>query len=257
VDAGGKRKPPPLRTRENQEEEDKRRSEEYAVLSKAAYSFSGKKNDRNSAASVRGVLDSQGGGGGVASRYTVDTSLSDHDHVTFVDGSSGRAVVAYRGTDKTNVSDLFTDAAIFLGVQDHTKRFKRAAEVARKAVDKYGEENVHATGHSLGGSQALYATRVTGMPSYAYNPGRSLDLVNKAAVPFQLDLGLDILDSEARKNAAAENKESKRNRRRTDSHAYVTGMDPVSAGQWLHPEEAMVHFVPPKSVDIHGLDNFL
>lgn len=241
----------PVKTVEAQKDQEKRKYSEYAALSKAAYSYSGKAGDRDSAARVRGILDSHNEG--VASRYTVDSSLSDADHVTFVDDSTGRAVVSYRGTDITNASDIFTDAAIFFGVQDHTSRFKRAVKIADRVASVYGKDNVEVTGHSLGGSQALYVSKTTGIPSYAYNPGRSLDKFGLDALHPIAGVVLDAVDSLAKKNNERSNKKA-----RSVSTAYVTGLDPISLSQSLHPEEVKLRFkAPNQGMDVHGIDNFL
>lgn len=240
----------PIRTLENHAPlSDKEKYDTYAMLSKVAY-----ESDDPMAALEKRAKESDDP---AAKRFRVDTDLSDKDHVTFVDSTTGKAVVSFRGTDVTNTSDLFADAAIFFGVQDHTSRFKRAVKVTDAAVAKYGKENVDVTGHSLGGSQALYATKVTGVPSYAYNPGRSLDKFGLDEISPVADAVLDLVDKRARKNAKRAGK-LKGSVTKKKSNAYVTGLDPISLAMALHPNEASVHYVPPsQGLDTHGIDNFL
>lgn len=240
----------PVRTLDNHAPlSDKEKYDTYAMLSKMAY-----ESDDPVTALEKHSKESDDL---VAKRFRVDTHLSDKDHVTFVDSTTGKAVVSFRGTDVTNTSDLFADAAIFFGVQDHTSRFKRAVKVTDAAVAKYGKGNVDVTGHSLGGSQALYATKVTGVPSYAYNPGRSLDKFGLDAIAPVASAALDLVDKRARKNTKRAGKQ-KGSVTKKKSNAYVTGLDPISLAMALHPSEANVHYVPPnQGLDTHGIDNFL
>jgi alpha-beta hydrolase superfamily lysophospholipase len=61
----------------------------------------------------------------------------------------GVALVAYKGTDPTNLVDLDADAAIALGTQRYNPQFRNAITIAHRANEKYG--SVYTTGHSLGG----------------------------------------------------------------------------------------------------------
>jgi len=88
--------------------------------------------------------------------------------------SLNKAVVAYRGTRPTNIRDLTADAAIAMNTHGLHPRFIKAAALARKTLKKYGRENVRLTGHSLGGSLALYANQQLGddaVETNVYNPG--------------------------------------------------------------------------------------
>ena len=124
--------------------------------------------------------------------YKVDRSLSNPNATTFVN-DRGEAIISYRGTQLTNPDDLSADLHILTGSRKH-KRFDDALDLARRVKSKYS--NVQATGHSLGGTQALHVNKNLGIPVHAYNPGatfgdvvdsdnarvvrRSGDLVSKA-----------------------------------------------------------------------------
>ena len=84
---------------------------------------------------------------------TKDTSLSQRKDKVYVD-KNGKAYIVYRGTNPTDVRDLATDAAIAVGLGRFTPRFKNGKRLARKVKEKYGDQNVAAYGHSLGGALA-------------------------------------------------------------------------------------------------------
>ena len=102
--------------------------------------------------------------------WTRDPELSNGDYSTYV--KNGKAQVAYRGTDlkgKNKWRDLGADILVGLGLQDLSNRVKKSVRVADRAAAKYGRENTSLTGHSLGGSQAAYAPRKTGLRGTGYN----------------------------------------------------------------------------------------
>lgn len=100
--------------------------------------------------------------------YDIDEELTTDNHTVFKHRKSGKGIVAYRGTDPSNMDDLAADADIAKGKRDH-KRFRDALEVARKAKKKYGD--LELTGHSLGGTQALHAYQDLGVKTRVFNPG--------------------------------------------------------------------------------------
>lgn len=103
--------------------------------------------------------------------YVVDKELSDVHRTVFFNPQNKRAVVSYRGTKVSDVRDLAADLAIVRGSEGSTPRFKQSLKLAEKAIKKYGKENVTLTGHSLGGSQAIYVGHKTGLTAHAFNPG--------------------------------------------------------------------------------------
>lgn len=100
--------------------------------------------------------------------YDIDEELSTANHIVFKNRKTGKAVVAYRGTDPTNVDDLLADKDIAGGKREH-RRFNEALHVAKKAQEKY--KDIEVTGHSLGGTQALHVYETLGVRARVYNPG--------------------------------------------------------------------------------------
>lgn len=123
-------------------------------------------------------------GGKEVNNYTIDPELSNRNRTTYVHNDTGKATIAYRGTDlsskKTRGGDLGTDALLALGLQDLSARFRNAKKHARNAVAKYGVGNVDTVGHSLGGSQSLYINSKLGLPSTSFNPGVSPGFARKS-----------------------------------------------------------------------------
>ena len=84
---------------------------------------------------------------------TKDTSLSQKKDKVYVD-KNGKAYIVYKGTNPFDVEDLATDIAVGVGLGRFTPRFKNGKRLARKVEAKYGDKNVAAYGHSLGGALA-------------------------------------------------------------------------------------------------------
>lgn len=140
---------------------------------------------------------------------TVDQTLSDRHSVVFVSQETGKAYIAYRGTnfftDRSargiweSVTDLAADALITMGLENTPlSRFDEALDKARQVSEKYGKENVEATGHSLGGSQALYVNSRMGITARAYNPGFGPGDVANTYIPIRNELfGLGRIGADA------------------------------------------------------------
>ncbi len=80
--------------------------------------------------------------------YELDKDLSDRKVQVYK--KDGQAYVVHRGTQ--GFQDVLTDIKMTFGKKD--KRFKHAKEIQNKAIDKYGSENIHTLGHSLGAKLA-------------------------------------------------------------------------------------------------------
>lgn len=85
-----------------------------------------------------------------------------------------KAYIVYAGTQDSK--DAATDLALATGKEDFTPRFKNAKKLGKQAKMKYGDENVTAIGHSLGGALA----EKSGLRNIiTYNRGIGLNGVGK------------------------------------------------------------------------------
>ena len=119
-----------------------------------------------------------------------DYELTTHNARTYV--KDGHALIAYKGTDPTNLTDLDADTAIAVGTYKNHKEFLKAKDLAKLAKERFG--NVTTTGHSLGGTKAIESANAIGGKAIVFNPGTGL---------FTLDTG--------------------------DHRTFVNRMDPISA----------------------------
>lgn len=102
--------------------------------------------------------------------YVIDKSESTVDRTVYVHNNGKHAVIAFRGTDPKNWRDVTTDALLGLEQKTRSHRFWNAEQVTKRVIQKYGKNNVYATGHSLGGSEALHVSNKFGIHAEAYNP---------------------------------------------------------------------------------------
>jgi hypothetical protein len=197
---------------------DENKMAEYAKLSDGAY----------------GVKDVDG--------YDVDNELSNSNRTVYV--KDGKAVVSFRGTDlsskKNKWKDLGNDALIAVGLQDLSSRFRKSNQITNKAIEKYGKENVSLTGHSLGGSQALYVHTKTGLDTHAFNAGISPLDVRRSGGQFTPERVLSLF---------------KKPKYSDNAHSYVTRNDLVGG---LSPliKGLNTHIVGQKDRNAHSLKNF-
>lgn len=116
--------------------------------------------------------------------YTIDHDLSDSHVTTYVNNGTKQATVAFAGTYFNSpgsaahkvthgLHDVWTDGGILVGTEQTYGQFDHAMEVTNRAIQKYGKEHIKTTGHSLGGTKALYISHKLGVPAVAFNPGWS------------------------------------------------------------------------------------
>lgn len=168
--------------------------------------------------------------------YEIDPELSNRNRTTYYNKDTGKAVMAFRGTNVKNKADLATDALLALGLKDFSSRFKNANKYSKKANEKYGKDNVAFTGHSLGGSQALYVNSKHGNETFAYNPF----VEPKQPKASLLTKGLfSLFKRPVQSNATI----------------YKTTTDPISVFSSL--SNATVKEIKPSSKNGHALKNFI
>lgn len=190
----------------------------YAALAKASYAF---EFDESAP---------------VPAGYAVDTDLSGPNRTVFT--QNGKAVVSFRGTDVLNWKDVSADVMLALGVETFSNRFQESLDITNKAIVKYGKDNVSVTGHSLGGTQALYVNSKTGVKAVAFNPGASIPQALEGIVSNTVD---SVFDTTSGDNA----------------YIWTSGADPISV--LSHFENAHHFQVSAKDgiLNMHKVDNFL
>lgn len=90
--------------------------------------------------------------------FRLDSDLSDKETKVFVNDTTHKVVVSYRGTKASK--DIVSDLAIATGTESLNPRFKGALKKFDQVHTKYGKEySYDTTGHSLGGQLATYVNR--------------------------------------------------------------------------------------------------
>jgi hypothetical protein len=184
--------------------------------------------------------------------YDIDPAFSDRNRTTYVDKATGKAIIAFRGTQLSGDggtgnrwTDLGADSLIALGLQDLSKRFQGSRRVTKQVMARYGKDNVALTGHSLGGSQALYVHhRINShLETHAFNPGIS---------PVDVERSRGLFGPEH--VASLFNKAPKFGKM---AHTYITRGDLISSLA-PHVRGLQVHRMPTKvKRNPHAIRNFL
>ena len=112
------------------------------------------------------------------SPFTLDKDLSNNEGIVVVNNKTGKPEIAYRGTDKFNLDDIKTDAAILVGKEADTEQFKNADNQIQSVKEKYGILPDHYNGFSLGGSKGLHFGQKYNTRSTNFNPFMGKNLTN-------------------------------------------------------------------------------
>lgn len=167
--------------------------------------------------------------------YEIDPELSNRNRTLYHNKDTGKAVYAFRGTNVKNKADLATDALLALGLKEFSSRFKNANKYTKKAIEKYGKDNLSTASHSLGGSQSLYVNSKHGIEAHAFNPF----VEPKTSKANMLTKGLyHLFKKPVQSNATV----------------YKTTTDPISI--FANLSNANVKEIKPKYKNGHSLKNF-
>ena len=101
--------------------------------------------------------------------YKIDSELSNNEALVVIN-KEGKPEMAFRGTDKANLQDLKTDAAILFGKETETEQFKEADDLIQRVNEKYGMMPEHYSGFSLGGAKSLHFGQKYNTPTTNFNP---------------------------------------------------------------------------------------
>ena len=101
-------------------------------------------------------------------KYTIDTELSNVQGLVVTD-AEGKVSVIYRGTEKTNINDIYTDTRILFGIEQGTSHFNNAYIQMDQVISKYGKPS-EIVGYSLGGNKAIYVGDKYNIQTTTFNP---------------------------------------------------------------------------------------
>ena len=104
--------------------------------------------------------------------YSIDNNLSNDMGVVLKNNNDNSAILAYRGTDPTNIYDLNADAQLATGLDNlipFQTRLSRAEDMYISAKNVYPD--IVLSGHSLGGYLAEHVSRTNNEKAVVFNPG--------------------------------------------------------------------------------------
>jgi hypothetical protein len=101
--------------------------------------------------------------------YELDKELSTKNNKVYRDPSTGKVVIANAGT--SSLTDWWNNKNILFGNYSKTKRYKEVEDTQKKAIQKYGKDNIMNVGHSQSG-EALRIMKRNGLlgEAVAVNP---------------------------------------------------------------------------------------
>ena len=170
--------------------------------------------------------------------HQYDKDVSNPDVAVYKDPNSNKTFVAFRGTSR--IDDIKPDIGIALNKYKTTDRYKASKKDLEKVIGKYGKENLHLTGHSLGATTAAELGKEYGITTDAYNAG---------STPLQLEG--DLITNVGCRNLPHLNRCQQG---KNITYHTVVG-DPVSA--WNAFSNSKVKYYKPKTVNPHALSNFM
>ena len=101
--------------------------------------------------------------------YTIDKDLSYGNTTVYKHNQTGKATIAFAGTDTSKTKDILSDIRIGIGAEEQDPQFKQGLRTAKSVIAKYGRDNVDTVGHSLGGAIGHYVSSETGIKSHGFN----------------------------------------------------------------------------------------
>lgn len=108
--------------------------------------------------------------------YKIDNELSNENQQVYYNPDKKKLLYNVTGTH--NLADKITDVKLAFGGLKNTERYKSAENTLQKAKDKYKENKVVITGHSLGGSIGNYIKKPDD-ELFALNSGVTLGQTTK------------------------------------------------------------------------------
>jgi len=103
--------------------------------------------------------------------FTLDTEISNNICAVYYNVIQKIVILAFRGT--AEIKDIKTDINIIKG-KSNDQQFKDAIVIYNLVKQKYQNYRIIATGHSKGGSLALYINSLFGIQAETFNAGMGL-----------------------------------------------------------------------------------
>ena len=132
-------------------------------------------NARTFASQAYGERSSVGG-------YVYQPSVSTTEHAVWYDANTKNVHVSFRGTEKTSVKDLTSDAMLMFRSEGANERFKNSVRDTEAIVAKYPGASLSLSGHSLGGQLATYVLH--NLSDATEKRVSDVTTFNKAATPL-------------------------------------------------------------------------
>jgi len=168
-------------------------------------------------------------------QFQLIRQYTNKDMLTVKHKHSGKVIIGIRGTDKDNetnnrVRDLLDDIRLGLGKNDKVKRVSEVEPIIKRAVRRYGKNNIILTGHSLG---AYVSTRI------------SKDLGLRAVV---FNIGSSPMDENTGENELVTNY--------TTNDPLRGVIDPLSITSSIRDNYKTIKVKQKKGVNVHSIENF-
>jgi len=101
--------------------------------------------------------------------YTIDWQLSNDSGLVLIDNNTGRAVVAYRGTDISSPADWITGISMLRNEEAQNSVFKDGKVQMEQVIQEYGAPQ-ELIGFSRGGTLAMTLGNEFGVNTTTFNP---------------------------------------------------------------------------------------
>ncbi|MDR2189897.1 MAG: lipase family protein [Candidatus Peribacteria bacterium] len=89
----------------------------------------------------------------------LDEEFNEVFHAVYVHLDSKKILICYRGTDFSDLKDIFSDVQIVLGINVIDVRVRESRDFYDNVSIKYGTYEKWVTGHSLGGTISYLVTK--------------------------------------------------------------------------------------------------
>ena len=159
--------------------------------------------------------------------------LSNRDSLV-INKPNGKHEIAYRGTDKTHLGDLKTDARLIGGIEEGGSQYTRSQEQIANVIAEHGAGSIdHFSGYSKGGGQALLNGAKHNIEATGLNPLIGKNLMNKLDTDKNLKI-LRTTDDPASLGLVASEHPYELKTINPIKEGYAMGVEPISQSYASH-----------------------